>query len=186
MVLWKSKDLVARTLITTAIKDEQIIHVSDCSTAAEMWNALHVTHEPRGQQSILSLQRSLYGTQAKEGVSIAAHLNEMKATRDRLSLLGYRIDDNDFKSIIVASLPPSWESFTSLYLGYQGRTLGNQNAQVMTSAELSSLLVEEGKRKKEKEDTGEYAYNTQVGNSSQKGKRPCAICGRTNHKTADC
>ena len=55
LAIWKSKDLVARTLITTVIKDEQIIHISDCSTSAEMWNALRVTHGPRGQQSILSL-----------------------------------------------------------------------------------------------------------------------------------
>ena len=186
LAIWKTKDLVARTLITTAIKDEQIIHISDCSTSAEMWNALRVTHEPRGQQSILSLQRALYSTQAEEGADIPAHLNEMKALRDRLALSGYRTDDNDFKSILVASLPRSWESYTTSYLGYQGGTQGNQNAQVLTSAELASLLCEEYTRRKGKEAKGEYAYNVQIGNSSQKGKRPCSICERTNHKTADC
>jgi transposase InsO family protein len=184
--IWKSKDLIARTLITTAVKDEQIIHISNCSTAAEMWNALRVTHEPRGQQSILSLRRALYSTQADEGADIPAHLNEIKSLRDRLSLSGHKTDDNDFKSILVASLPRSWESFSSSYLGYQGSTLGNQNAQTMTSAELTSLLCEEDKRRKEKEAKGEYAYTTKAGYNAQKGKRPCAICERTNHKTADC
>jgi hypothetical protein len=161
--IWKSKDLIARTLITTVVKDEQIIHISNCSTAAEMWNALCMTHELRRQQSILSLWRALYSTQADEGTDIPAHLNEIKSLRDRLSLSGHKTDDNDFKSILVASLPRSWESFSSSYLGYQGSTLGNQNAQTMTSAELTSLLCEEDKRRKEKEAKGEYTYTTKAG-----------------------
>jgi hypothetical protein len=44
--IWKSKDHISHTLITAVIKDEQIIHISDCLTAAVMWNALHMTHEP--------------------------------------------------------------------------------------------------------------------------------------------
>ena len=184
--IWRSKDLIARELITTAIKDEQIIHISECKTAVEMWEALRIIHAPRGQQSILSTKRALYSAQAEEGTDIAEHINDMKTLRDRLSLSGHRIDDTEFKSILVASLPRSWEGFTTSYLGYQGGTQGNINAQIMTVQELVSLLCEEDKRRKEKETRGEFAYVFNSSKRSQKGKRPCGICQRTNHVTADC
>ena len=46
---------------------------------------------------------------------------------------------------------------------------------------VQRIHKEEGKEAK-----GEYAYNVQIGNSSQKGKHPCSICKCTNHKTTDC
>jgi hypothetical protein len=73
--IWEEKDIIAQELITTAIRDEQVIHVSTCNTAAEMWDALRIIHEPQGQQSIISTKRALYSAQAKEGTDIAAHLN---------------------------------------------------------------------------------------------------------------
>ena len=76
--IWEDKDVITQELITTAIRDEQVIHVSMCTTAAEMWDALRIIHEPQGQQSIISTKRALYSAQAKEGTDIAAHLNEMK------------------------------------------------------------------------------------------------------------
>jgi hypothetical protein len=145
-----------------------------------------MTHELCGQQSILSIWCTLYSMQVDEGADIPAHLNEIKSLRDRLSLSGHKTDDNGFKFILVASLPCSWEFFSSSYLGYQGSTLGNQNAQTMMSVELTSLLCEEDKRRKEKEAKGKYTYSTKAGYNAQKGKRPCAICEHTNHKTTDC
>jgi len=184
---WKLKDLVAQELITTAIKDEQVVHISECTSSAQMWEALRTIHEPRGQQSILSTKRALYSAQAKEDSDIAAHLNDMKVLRERLGLSGHRIDDMEFKSILVSSLPHSWEAFTTSYLGYQGGTLGNQSAQVMTVQQLVSLLTEEAKRRKEKEDGSEYGFSAKSKNKPKKEKpKLCAICGRTNHVTANC
>jgi hypothetical protein len=47
--IWEEKDVIAQELITTTICDEQVIHVSTCNTAAEMWDALRIIHEPQGQ-----------------------------------------------------------------------------------------------------------------------------------------
>lgn len=46
---WQAEDLIAQELITTAIKDEQVIHVSKCETAAQIWEALRIIHKPHGQ-----------------------------------------------------------------------------------------------------------------------------------------
>ena len=128
------------------IKDEQVVHISEYTSSAQMWEALHTIHEPHGQQSILSTKCALYSTQAKEDSDIATHLNNMKVLCKHLGLSGHQIDDMEFKSILVSSLPHSWEVFTTSYLDYQGRTLGNQSAQMIIIQQLMSLLMEEAKR----------------------------------------
>ena len=65
--IWNSRDLVAQELITVNIKDEQVIHVNDHVTSAEMWANLWTVHEPHGQQSLISAKKLLYSTQAQEG-----------------------------------------------------------------------------------------------------------------------
>ena len=129
--VWTQKDSLTQEIITLAIEDKQVLSVSECNTAAEMWESLCAIHEPCGQQSILSTKCALYSAQAKEGSDIASHLGYMKILRERLAMSGHRIDHMEFKSILVASLPHSWESFTSSFLGYQGGTQGNQQTQVM-------------------------------------------------------
>ena len=174
-------------IITLAIEDEQVLSVSECNTAAEMWESLHAIHELCGQQSILSTKRTLYSTQAKEGLDIALHLGYMKILCECLAMCGHQVNHVEFKSILVASLPHSWESFTSLFLGYQGGTQGNQQAQVMTVQQLVSLLIKEAKWKNEKEEGAKYAFSAGSSSKPDKGKQqPCQICKRKNHITADC
>lgn len=175
---WRNKDLIAQALIATTIKDEQVIHIAEYKTSAQMWTALRAVHEPLWQRSIFSTIRMLYRAQAKETTNIPTHLSHMRLMRERLRSSGHIIDDLDFKYILVDSLPHSWEAFTTSYLGYQG------GIQVTTAQELISLLCEEYYRRKEKEESGEFACT--AAGSHSKSARKCKICGRNNHVTNEC
>ena len=45
--------------------------------STQMWEALHVIHEPQGQQSNLSMKKSLNSTEVKEDTNIPTHFNEI-------------------------------------------------------------------------------------------------------------
>lgn len=115
---WKMKDAIAQELVVTTIKDEQVLHIIECETSAQMWEALRIIHEPRGQYYIFLTKRALYTAQASEDTDIPSHLNYMRLLRQRLTLAGHPIDDTEFKAILAASLPRSWGAFTMSYLGY--------------------------------------------------------------------
>ena len=102
--VWEAKDAFAQELIVTTIKDEQVVYIVGCDSAAQMWEALRTIHEPRDQFSIVSMKRALYTTQAKEGSDVTAHTNKMKHFRARLALVGYQIDDDEFEGVLRASL----------------------------------------------------------------------------------
>jgi hypothetical protein len=169
LAIWKEKDAIAQEVITTVIHNEQIIHILTCNTAAEMWNNLRIIHEPQGQQSIISTKCALYSTQAKEGTNITAHLNKIKQRCEHFTLAGHLIEQDEFKAILVASHPRSWEDWTTLYLSYQGGTQGNQTTQTMTEQQLVSLLS--------KEETRTRRRALQVSMSTASSPQPLPIIG---------
>lgn len=179
--IWNSQDLIAQELITTSIKDEQVIHISECETSAEMWSKLWAVHEGLRLSHKVSTQKKLYAAQASEGTDIAEHIKEMKRLRNRLSLAGYRIEESMFKEILVSSLPRSWDGFTASFSGYQWGGKANEYAIGYSVQELVSILCEEYyRRRKEKNNVSEIAY------PSKRGPKACKICGKVRHTEDDC
>jgi hypothetical protein len=183
---WDLKDQIRKEMITTGIKDEQVIHISECVTAAQMWDALRIIHEPRSQQTIISTMKVLYSTKAAENADIPTHLHQMRAMCERLTILGHIINNTDFKAILVASLPCTWEGWTSSYFSYQGGLQGNNKADSATVQEVISIVCDEFQRRKEKQNGGDFTYTSASGTSQKQKPRKCATCGRTNHVTANC
>lgn len=60
----------------------------------------------------------LYYTRYEDGEDLCKHLNKMLQFREKLKLIENDdvLPDLPFKRIIAASLPPSWDRFTSPYL----------------------------------------------------------------------
>lgn len=81
--------------------------------STQMWEALHVIHEPQGQQSNLSMKKSLNSTEVKEDTNIPTHFNEIQ---EHFTLFGHIIDGTEFKAVLVASLPQLWEGFMNQQL----------------------------------------------------------------------
>ena len=151
-----------------------------------MWEALHIIHEPHGNQSIISTKHALYDTVASDGMDVVAHLNELCLIWERLTLAGELISENEFKVLVASSLPKSWDFFTQGYLGYHGGMQGNTEAQALTVQQLFSLIHEESKRRKQRDMAEERAYAMAGPSVTHQKKHRCAICGHSNHVTNDC
>ena len=123
-----------------------------------MWEALCIIHELCGNQSIISIKCALYNTITSEGVDIIAHLNELCFIWECLMLAGELISENEFKVLVVLSLPKSWDSFMQGYLGYHSGMQRNTEAQALIIQQLFSLIHKESKRCKQWDMAKELAY----------------------------
>src|SRR5665213_3494839 len=141
---WKEGDAKARTRLELSISDPELIHISGATTASGMWKQLTQVKESKGKLGVLAIRRSLYRTVADEGVSIADHVAKLRKLQEELHLMGSVVGDEDFAMILLSSLPESWDVYTSAYLGAQS------NAPTITSHELISVLLEEDRRRKER------------------------------------
>ncbi|KAG6326205.1 hypothetical protein ID866_12884 [Astraeus odoratus] len=138
---YESTEQIARFIIACNLSSEQFIHVSqpDRQSAHQMWENLWQVHEPHGQQSVTALRRTLYHTRAKEGEDIVTHITKMQQYQVELHQMGSLVSDDDFHSVLITSLLPSWDHFTSAYLGVQS---GDKK---ITSQELIALVCDKYK-----------------------------------------
>ncbi|KAJ3509513.1 hypothetical protein NLJ89_g5184 [Agrocybe chaxingu] len=173
---WKAGDAKARCRIELAISDSEMVHVMGAETARQMWEQLTTVKESKGRLGVLATRRTLYRATAEEGFDMAEHIAKLRQLQEELHTMGSKILDEDFVMILITSLPESWDNYTSSYLGSSG------NKPELKSQELVAILLEESRRRKERE----------VGGMSlqAKGKaRPnieCHNCHKMGHYAKDC
>lgn len=78
--------------------------------------------------------------------------------------MGKMIMDKEYKSLLVMSLPDSWDSFTSSYLGTHADVQGTKG---ITSQEITSLIIDEYNHREmhstQAQEKGYYAKSTEHG-----------------------
>ncbi|KAI0055581.1 hypothetical protein BV25DRAFT_1815346, partial [Artomyces pyxidatus] len=85
---------------------------------------------------LLELRRSLMSAKCSEGADVQEHIDKLSVMQEKLAGMGDPISDNDFTSVLQASLPPSFDTFleaTNTTLSINGKT--------QTPAELVSAAL---------------------------------------------
>jgi hypothetical protein len=207
--VWEEKDLVAQVLIKNNLSDEQMVHCDPdtITTAAQLWQGLRSVHETRGHSAIAAAKRTFYAMRAADDANIPKHIAEMRRQCNKLCQMGCKLSDEEYKSVLVISLPSSWDYFVTSYQGTH--TSPETGRQGITSQELTSILIDEYHRRTSQ--TTKTSATSAASQSSQsyyaksasqskkrkagddsssqisKGKKKkCAICGKVNHLTDDC
>jgi len=115
--------------------------------------------------------------------------------------MGCKIDDEEFKAVLVMSLPQSWDHFISSYQGTHLKP-NKEDDRSITSQELTSVLIDEYQCHLDSgivPENRSHAFYAQpsTGNKKRKveiinkntastSKIKCTICGRDNHPTFKC
>lgn len=114
---WSFNDTYAKLLISINITSSEVMYINRRATSHDMWADLEAVHQSDGIMSIYN--DGLFHTHAEDGDDISKHLDKLLQYRNGINLIGNDDDlipDLLFKGIINASLPPSWDEFTSPYV----------------------------------------------------------------------
>ena len=155
---WEFNDNYAQVMIANNIASTEMVHVSQCRTAKNMWENLEAVHESKGHQTIVSIIRNLFHTKAEEDSNISEHLNQLKQYWERIN----QMDDEDFKIsdvllkvIISSSLPLSWDTFTESYVGGRKGMTEIDPKKLLGSQGFIGILKEEYLQRKLRANKGE-------------------------------
>src|SRR6266498_2247787 len=116
-----------------------MIHISGALTARDMWDQLSTVKESKGHLGVLATRRALYRATAEEGFN---HISRLRRLQEEIHIMGSLVSDEDFMMILLTSLPESWDSYTTSFLGSSG------NKPDIKSHELIAVLYEEDRRRK--------------------------------------
>ena len=212
---WEKNDGKAQSVIELSLGNEQMTHISQANTAKEMWEQIRTVKEARGDLGAIAYRRRLYRTVADETTDIPTHIKTLREIQSMLISMGEKIEDKEFITILISSLPETWDQFTSSYLGARNAArIGSTNTTGTTTTtspspstgtaqssistfELIALIMDEDRRRKEKSGTagGDSALAAMSGrgkdsrgNRSQRGggEGDCFNCGKRGHYSKDC
>ena len=139
---WTDKDENMKMLLFMSMGNDNLVHLSDSKTAAQMWDNLRAVYKVKGHQTVIALRHSLYHLAANNDNNIPMHLIEMKQMRLRLHQLGCVISELEFYNVLVSVLLRLWDGFISTLLGsWKGANDSGQTQ--MSLQELFALIKDE-------------------------------------------
>lgn len=177
---WISKDGIAQSVIGLALEDTQLCHVIGKATAKEMWDALQSHHERKSMCGKVFLMRKLISLRMPERGSMAEHLSEITLLHNRLAGIGETMTDHWLVSIILSSLP---ESYNALIMSLESRPEDELSLDF-----VRGRLLDEWRRRcgGDSRGGGGAEQPQRALQTGTKSKQKCHYCGKEGHFKRDC
>jgi len=105
---WDSRDNWVRGLLLYNTKNPVGLGIKTRGTAAESWASYVERYEVSTKMARLAAEQDLKNTTYSERQDFSTHVSILRSKWAKANLLGATIDDEDFKMILLTSLPASW------------------------------------------------------------------------------
>lgn len=177
---WTENDEKAFTTIALTIEDSQIQHIRNCTTAVDAWNALKEVHEKDTHSNRVRLLRLIMKEHLEEGGDAEAHVNRMNELFQKLLALGTELKPEFFMcATLLATLPSSYDPLVT--------ALEARNEIELTSPYVRSKIIEEYKRRKERDSSASDTTALKVNSNLNRSKEfHCFFCKEEGHIRRNC
>ena len=181
---WALGKATVKQAIAASVPDSIFNRVKTKTRAKDVWDALKDLFEGRSQMVVVDLHRKLQALKCGEDEDVCAHFDKIADIREQLAAMGTTIPDNEYGSILLGSVPTTYEAITSAM-----STTAKLTRTALTPDMVTSLVIDEYDRrviKKPKEGQDEA-----LGADAKKGKKPkkdveCFNCKKKGHMKSDC
>ncbi len=170
----------AYSLIALSVDKAIQVHISTTTDPRVAWETLQKQFEFVSISQIVRLNRKFYAATMKEGTDILDHLTHMTSLAEQLRELKEDISDQKFATVVLGSLPESYEGFIS--------SLNARKMEELNWNNIKGLLIEVYMKRKEKgekqsEESGRNeALFSRRGNFSGRGRRRGVRYQGHNHR----
>ena len=156
----------AYSLIALNVSKSLQVHISSITDPRLAWETLRKQFEFVSIAQVVRLNRRFYAATLEEGADLLEHLTRMTSLAEQLKELKEEITPTKFATVILGSLPESYDGFIS--------SLNARDAGDLDWENIKGLLMEEDMKRREKIDKQRSSSNdalfTNKGFSGNKGR----------------
>src|ERR1700678_1025747 len=193
---WRSGEAIIRQAIASTISDSLFLEVRKRESAKEMWDAVRDQREKKSRMVTVDMRRKLQAEKCPESGDIRAHLYKLQAMREDLASMGGSISDEDFTSIILGSIPQSYDTYIAAITATStllNQTLSPTNLIDTIRDEADRRTIKNPKSKKNEQDAA-YVAGQSFGRGKKEGEElkkskkdaKCYNCKKKRHFARDC
>jgi len=194
---WQAGEAVLKQAIASTIPDSLFLDVRKEKTAKLMWDSVSNKREKKSRMVTVDLRRKLQLEKCEENGDVRTHLFKLQTMREDLASMGGSISDEDFTTIVLGSIPYSYDTFISAMSATSsllGTSLSPSNLIDAIGDEADRKAIKSPtKSKKDKPDAafaaGQRFQDKRRGNggpSRPKRDVECYNCHKKGHVKADC
>lgn len=186
---WRMAQATVKQCIASTIPDSVFNRIKSKNTAKAVWDALAEIFETRSTMVAIDLRLKLQNVKCGDGQDVRAHFDKLADMRERLASYGVDLEDHEYASILVGSLPSTYDPTLSSILASAKLSKTPLDPDVVTSLITDDFDRRELAKKKGKgrnDDAAYYAGSGKGGGKGGKGDKVCHNCQKKGHFKADC
>jgi hypothetical protein len=190
---WEKDERSAKSLLTQKIPDSTLMRVHTKRTVQERWSAIVTEYTEKGAYAQTDLRARFLESKCPDKGNVREFLDNLRVKKEELASVGVDIDEKDYRSTIISSLPYLLANFASSQLA-AARMFAS--TKTIAPDSLISLISEEYERQKTqktrrsgktKDDDEAMAVGSTKGKGKPKyPKGSCWNCGDIGHFKNKC
>ena len=180
---WTADKIAVNQIFGATIPDLVFSQIKSSYEPKDVWEKLKALFEGKSRSMMVDLGKKFQNTRCGEDDDVRTHLEKLADLRERLSSIGRTIGDTEYISVILGSLPPSFDSaIDSLANSYEA-----SDKDLTPTAVIRMALNEQEKRRlrKNKTKTPDEAFTAEERKSKRKNVE-CYNCHKMGHYKSEC
>jgi len=113
---WDKNERSAKSLLTQKIPDSTLMRIHLKKTVKERWDAIVEEYTSKGAYAQTDLRQKFMDMRCPDKGNVREFLDSLRVKREELASVGVDIDEKDYRSTILASLPAALSNFASTQL----------------------------------------------------------------------
>jgi len=142
---WEKDERSAKSLLTQKLPDSTLMKVHTKPTVQERWEAVMKEYTEKGAYAQMDMRAKFLALRCPEKGNVRDFLDELQVKKEELVQVGVVIDNKDYLSTIISSLPFSLSSFALAQLAAARMFASTKTIEPDV---LMSLLMEEADRQR--------------------------------------
>ena len=113
---WEKDEHLAKSLLNQKIPDSTLMHIQSKTSVEECWKAIEKEYTEKGAYMQTELRQKFLESKCQDKANVWEFLDSLQVKREELAAVGVDIEEKDYRSTILSSLPISLANFTSAQL----------------------------------------------------------------------
>ncbi len=109
---WKKEERSAKSLLTQKLPDSALMRVHTKPTVKERWDAIAAEYTEKGAFAQTEMRAKFLGMKCPDKGNVREFLDSLRVKKEELATVSVQIDDKDYRSTIISSLPIPLANFT--------------------------------------------------------------------------
>ena len=163
---WEKDKRSSKSLLTQKLLDLTMVLIHSKTTVKERWDEVMKEYSAKSEYARTGLRAKFLGMKCTDKGGVREFLEGLRLKKEELSQARVVINEMDYLSVILSSLPPAMSNFASSQLAAARFSA----TKTITSSDLISMLIEEADRQK-----AQYAQRKGSGKGKEDDSEALAV-----------